>query len=89
MKNANIGLLAASAICGQPFVPCIFNMLPLDADYRHFYRGYFFMILFMAFLNESRPETWRELGCTANYEEFVKQRPVFRTIECVFSRFVR
>ncbi|GAA5953720.1 hypothetical protein JCM8115_004129 [Rhodotorula mucilaginosa] len=44
-------------------------------------RGYFFMILFMAFLNESRPETWRELGRTANYEEFVKQRPVFRTIE--------
>ena len=41
------------------------------------------MILFMAFLNESRPETWRELGRTANYEEFVKQRPVFRTIECV------
>lgn len=47
------------------------------------------MILFMAFLNESRPETWRELGRTANYEEFVKQRPVFRTIECVHSHFMR
>lgn len=37
----------------------------------------------MAFLNESRPETWRELGQSANYEEFVKQRPVFHTIEYV------
>ncbi|POY76292.1 hypothetical protein BMF94_0487 [Rhodotorula taiwanensis] len=44
-------------------------------------RGYFFLHLFMAFLNESRPETWRELGQSANYEEFVKQRPVFHTIE--------
>ncbi|GJN93415.1 hypothetical protein Rhopal_006470-T1 [Rhodotorula paludigena] len=44
-------------------------------------RAYFFLILFRAFLNESRPETWRDLGRTASYEDFVRQRPVFRTIE--------
>lgn len=43
--------------------------------------AYFFLILFRAFLNESRPETWRDLGRTASYEDFVRQRPVFRTIE--------
>lgn len=40
-------------------------------------------MLFVAFLNESRPETWRDLGRTSSYEEFVKQRPVFQTIEYV------
>ncbi|GAA5990599.1 hypothetical protein JCM11641_007799 [Rhodosporidiobolus odoratus] len=44
-------------------------------------RAYFFLILFMTFLNESKPSTWNELGRTASYEDFVRSRPVFRTIE--------
>ncbi|GAA6033114.1 hypothetical protein JCM8097_002951 [Rhodosporidiobolus ruineniae] len=44
-------------------------------------RAYFFLILFMTFLMESRPSTWDELGRTASYEDFVRSRQVFRTIE--------
>ncbi|BGP42410.1 hypothetical protein JCM10450v2_006504 [Rhodotorula kratochvilovae] len=44
-------------------------------------RGYFFLILFMSFLNECRPSTLREVGSTASYETWVKERPVFRTIQ--------
>uniref|UniRef100_A0A0K3CRK6 BY PROTMAP: gi/472580415/gb/EMS18219.1/ metal ion binding protein [Rhodosporidium toruloides NP11] gi/647403677/emb/CDR49761.1/ RHTO0S32e00298g1_1 [Rhodosporidium toruloides] n=1 Tax=Rhodotorula toruloides TaxID=5286 RepID=A0A0K3CRK6_RHOTO len=44
-------------------------------------RAYFFLIIFTTFLHESRPETWRDLGRTASYEDFVRSRPVFRTIE--------
>lgn len=43
--------------------------------------GYFFLILFMCFLNECRPSTWREMGTTSSYETWVKDRPVFRTIQ--------
>jgi len=35
----------------------------------------------MCYLNETRPDTWRELGQTSSYEDFVRQRPVFKTIE--------
>lgn len=35
----------------------------------------------MCYLNETRPETWRELGQTSSYEDFIRQRPVFKTIE--------
>lgn len=44
-------------------------------------RSYFFMILFAAYLNETRAETWRELRESSSYESFVKSRPVFKTIE--------
>ncbi|GAA5826021.1 hypothetical protein JCM11251_000094 [Rhodosporidiobolus azoricus] len=44
-------------------------------------RAYFFLILFMCYLNESRPTTRDEIGRSASYEEFVRSRPVFRTIE--------
>ncbi|GAA5932545.1 uncharacterized protein JCM15063_001257, partial [Sporobolomyces koalae] len=44
-------------------------------------RAYFFLILLMCYLNETKPDTWREFGQTASYEEFVRQRPVFKTIE--------
>ncbi|GAA5856222.1 hypothetical protein JCM8547_000828 [Rhodosporidiobolus lusitaniae] len=44
-------------------------------------RAYFFLILFMSFLNETQPSNWDELGRTASYEEFVRSRPVFATIE--------
>lgn len=44
-------------------------------------RAYFFLILLMCYLNETRPDTWRELGQTSSYEDFVRQRPVFKTIE--------
>ncbi|GAA6022381.1 hypothetical protein JCM10207_004746 [Rhodosporidiobolus poonsookiae] len=44
-------------------------------------RAYFFLILFMAFLAESKPSTRDELGRTSSYEDFVRSRPVFRTIE--------
>lgn len=44
-------------------------------------RAYYFLILFASFLNESKAETWRDLRETATYEQFVKERPVFKTIE--------
>ncbi|GAA5911266.1 hypothetical protein JCM6882_004080 [Rhodosporidiobolus microsporus] len=44
-------------------------------------RAYFFLIVFMSFLNESRPTTRDEIGRSASYEDFVRSRPVFRTIE--------
>ncbi|BGP13466.1 hypothetical protein JCM10213v2_001386 [Rhodosporidiobolus nylandii] len=44
-------------------------------------RGYFFLILFASFLNESKPSTWNELGRSSSYEAWVRARPVFRTIE--------
>ncbi|GAA6056946.1 hypothetical protein JCM3770_007157 [Rhodotorula araucariae] len=44
-------------------------------------RGYFFLILFMSFLTECRPSTLREMGSMASYETWVKERPVFRTIQ--------
>ena len=40
-------------------------------------RAYYFLILFASFLNESEAETWREL----RYEKYVKENPVFATIE--------
>jgi hypothetical protein len=42
-------------------------------------RAYFFLILFVAFLTESRPENWKELGTA--YESFIRARPVYKTIE--------
>lgn len=48
---------------------------------RRFDRAYFFLILLMCYLNETRPDTWRQLGQTSSYEDFVRQRPVFKTIE--------
>ncbi|GAA5906325.1 uncharacterized protein JCM6883_005515 [Sporobolomyces salmoneus] len=44
-------------------------------------RAYFFLILLMCYLNETRPETWRDLGQTSSYEDYIRQRPVFKTIE--------
>ncbi|GAA6009259.1 hypothetical protein JCM11491_004248 [Sporobolomyces phaffii] len=44
-------------------------------------RAYFFLILLMCYLNETRPDTWREFGQTSSYEDYVRQRPVFKTIE--------
>ena len=44
-------------------------------------RAYYFIILFASFLNETTAETWRELRETYNYEKYVKDRPVFATIE--------
>ncbi|GAA6059315.1 hypothetical protein JCM10212_005895 [Sporobolomyces blumeae] len=44
-------------------------------------RAYFFLILLMCYLNETRPDTWRELGQTSSYEDYIRQRPVFKTIE--------
>jgi hypothetical protein len=43
------------------------------------YRAYFFLILFVSFLRESNPSSWKELG--PSYETFVRSRPVYRTIE--------
>lgn len=51
------------------------------AMFRVLDRAYFFLILLMCYLNETRPDTWRELGQTSSYEDFVRQRPVFKTIE--------
>ncbi|KAI5474355.1 metal ion binding protein, partial [Pseudohyphozyma bogoriensis] len=34
-----------------------------------------------SFLNETRAETWREVRETSSYEDYVRQRPVFKTIE--------
>lgn len=44
-------------------------------------RAYYFLILFASFLNESKAETWRELQSSFSYEAYVKDRPVFKTIE--------
>lgn len=44
-------------------------------------RAYYFLILFASFLNETTAQTWRELRETSNYEKYVKERPVFATIE--------
>lgn len=44
-------------------------------------RAYYFLILFSSFLNESKAETWRQLRDTLSYESYVKDRPVFKTIE--------
>ncbi|CEQ43057.1 SPOSA6832_04952 [Sporobolomyces salmonicolor] len=44
-------------------------------------RAYFFLLLLTCFLTETRPETWRDLGQSSSYEDFVRQRPVFKTIE--------
>ncbi|ORY84702.1 inositol hexakisphosphate-domain-containing protein [Leucosporidium creatinivorum] len=44
-------------------------------------RAYYFLILFSSFLNESKAETWRQLRDTLSYEAYVKDRPVFKTIE--------
>ena len=48
---------------------------------RQIHSAYFFLILFSSFLNESKAETWRELRDTLSYEAYVKERPVFKTIE--------
>ncbi|KAK4055018.1 hypothetical protein OIO90_003359 [Microbotryomycetes sp. JL221] len=47
----------------------------------HNLRAYYFLILFSSFLNESKAETWRDLSDTYSYESYVKDRPVFKTIE--------
>lgn len=44
-------------------------------------RAYYFLILFAAFLHETKAKTWRDLRETASYESWVKARPVFKTIE--------
>ncbi|SCV73360.1 BQ2448_7286 [Microbotryum intermedium] len=45
-------------------------------------RSYYFLIIFSAFLNECKAETWNELRSSANsYESWVRERPVFKTIE--------
>ncbi|KAK4703550.1 hypothetical protein P7C70_g2674, partial [Phenoliferia sp. Uapishka_3] len=44
-------------------------------------RAYYFLILFASFLNDSKAETWRQLRETASYESYVRDRPVFKTIE--------
>ncbi|KAK4050677.1 hypothetical protein OIV83_003403 [Microbotryomycetes sp. JL201] len=47
----------------------------------HNLRAYYFLILFSSFLNESKAETWRDLRDKFSYEAYVKDRPVFKTIE--------
>ncbi|KAM0753591.1 hypothetical protein T439DRAFT_322487 [Meredithblackwellia eburnea MCA 4105] len=44
-------------------------------------RAYYFLILFASFLNDSKAETWRELKENSTYESYVRERPVFKTIE--------
>lgn len=44
-------------------------------------RAYYFLILFAAFLHETKAETWRDLRNVNSYEKWVKERPVFKTIE--------
>jgi hypothetical protein len=44
-------------------------------------RSYFFLILFASFLHDTKAITFRDWRGVNSYENFVKDRPVFKTIE--------